>query len=603
MGTAGNEMKQHSFQEETEFHGLLRRVSQIVASGVESANHLHEQVVVALDAFETRFKASLRESGKHEEPFPLELDFNELAEKVKDTFRNECDKIFDQNKLRKSFQDRFIILAYGKVKSGKSSIGNHIASNADRKAEFFVFDQAGNQNRIAALEEMKETAEFEAKATEATNAIQGFRLGPLVWIDSPGLHSMTEENGKLAEKYVAAADLILFVTNSDSPARSSEMKEIERLAAKMRKKMMVVISRSDVREEDEVDGEIVDVLRPKTPEDRKRQEAYVADEIRKIGVAEEIVGGVFSVSKRLADQAKAEGNQRLWKESNMAEIYAVIGRILQNEDHLEMKREAPRAQFRDSVETIMNGRGNAFSLRKMGENLDSLRARLKEGLIQFRQGFAEMRKDLILDVAGIAESVFRSKGSEEEKTIRLTQKIKDKMGESLEQYVMPVLKAANKNICTTLALSIDKRKFTVRKITENHDITKTFSGTGSGIGSSAGAIGGLLLGALVAGPVGGMVGALVGGLGGSFLGKTIGEGCGTTETIVLEIGDDSAEKLRELKETSRRETEKMLEKVESDTEKRFFSNLFEKIEGIRSDIGQFAKEIETIVETNGKDPK
>ena len=47
---------------------------------------------------------------------------------------------------------------------------------------------------------------FDVDVEESTSAIQGFELGGMTWIDSPGLGSVTERNGNLARQYTESAD-------------------------------------------------------------------------------------------------------------------------------------------------------------------------------------------------------------------------------------------------------------------------------------------------------------------------------------------------------------------------------------------------------------
>ena len=73
-----------------------------------------------------------------------------------------------------------------------------------------------------AAKEAETKKEFRVGATEATSSIQGFSLDGLTWIDSPGLHSINQENGDLAKDYVEHADLILYTMKSDSPGRRAD---------------------------------------------------------------------------------------------------------------------------------------------------------------------------------------------------------------------------------------------------------------------------------------------------------------------------------------------------------------------------------------------
>ncbi len=66
----------------------------------------------------------------------------------------------------------------------------------------------------------------------------------MAWIDTPGLGSMTLENGKLAKEYIQSADYIIYPTSSDSPLQRDEVEELKRLF-EQNKKVTICITKSD----------------------------------------------------------------------------------------------------------------------------------------------------------------------------------------------------------------------------------------------------------------------------------------------------------------------------------------------------------------------
>ena len=116
-------------------------------------------------------------------------------------------------KFREGFEDSLLVFVGGKVKSGKSSLGNYMAwghtDPADQvkrqtPPERFPKYQSHEQTQVVGGDSHNEAVkrgEFRVGATEATSSIQSFGLPGLTWVDSPGLHSLKEENGKLALEY------------------------------------------------------------------------------------------------------------------------------------------------------------------------------------------------------------------------------------------------------------------------------------------------------------------------------------------------------------------------------------------------------------------
>lgn len=174
------------------------------------------------------------------------------AKTVINSFEQSTKDYMHNTQFRDQFSDSLLIFVYGKVNAGKSSLGNFVAHHPDsgHTPAFFRYDEAGQARNQAELEELKQVEGFEIKETEATSSIQGFRLPALSWIDTPGLHSMTAVNGQLAQDYIDAADLVLYVTSSDSPGRSTDAEEITDLIQLRAKKVCVLLTKSDITEEE-----------------------------------------------------------------------------------------------------------------------------------------------------------------------------------------------------------------------------------------------------------------------------------------------------------------------------------------------------------------
>jgi hypothetical protein len=203
--------------------------------------------------------------ARFREDNPLLKAAREADDKVKarlDLWRRQVETYNRNTEFRKDLGDSLLVYVYGKVKAGKSSLGNYIAyghGNPDeqvvaaaratgREPTFFLFDDASQEDRERARETLLAQGKFAVGAKETTTAIQGFRLPGLTWIDSPGLHSVTRKNGDLARAYAEAADLILFNMNSAQPGRASDLSEIARLLQK-RKSFIVMITRCDLHDE------------------------------------------------------------------------------------------------------------------------------------------------------------------------------------------------------------------------------------------------------------------------------------------------------------------------------------------------------------------
>lgn len=200
--------------------------------------------------------------------------------------------------LADDFGDRLMLLVFGKFNAGKSSLCNFLADRfaAHGRSVRYFHLEAG---RIVASDER-----LREGATETTARLQGVCLGErLVLLDTPGLHSVTPENAALTQRFTDSADGVLWLTSSSSPGQVQELDELARELHRS-KPLLPVITRSDVIEEDEIDGEIRKCLRNKTPANRALQEADVRqrgeDKLRRMGADPRLLAAPVSVSAHAA---------------------------------------------------------------------------------------------------------------------------------------------------------------------------------------------------------------------------------------------------------------------------------------------------------------
>lgn len=172
--------------------------------------------------------------------------------------------------LAETLEQSALFLVFGKFNAGKSSLCNFLAERfaaMGQPIEYFSL----LDGQLVTLPATR----FQEGATETTTTLQGVRLGrKLVLLDTPGLHSSTPENAALTRRFTDSADGVLWLTSSSSPGQVQELDELVRELHRS-KPLLPVLTRSDLVEEDEVDGDIVKVLCNKTPTNRALQEADV----------------------------------------------------------------------------------------------------------------------------------------------------------------------------------------------------------------------------------------------------------------------------------------------------------------------------------------
>lgn len=267
----------------------------------------------------------------------------------------------DGKEFINQFEKSMLVVIFGNVNVGKSSIGNFISGSVDELKgyydelpDYYVYDFADGikENEPIKMEQNR----FKENYTEETSSIQYYTLkNGLTWVDSPGIHSINGQNEDLAKKYVDYADLVLFVMSSASVAKYDEYVELSRLINK-KKPLLAIINKSDKKEKDEVNGKIVTKFVPKTDKDRNAQEEYVKSlfEERKKDLVHIDSLDSISMSTLLAKEAIKNNDYKMFEDSGMPKFYGKLGELLKD-NAIQLKTEAPKQRVNSLINEILNG--------------------------------------------------------------------------------------------------------------------------------------------------------------------------------------------------------------------------------------------------------
>lgn len=375
----------------------------------------------------------------------FEKELSKLLAQYKDNCAKWCEAVnsmIEGKEFIDQFEKSVLIVVFGNVNVGKSTVGNIVAGTMDPDSkvnhkndievlkkyfgeppEFYEYDLAGDNSNKGA--EKKSEAFFKEGYVETTANIQYFtrNLG-MTWTDSPGICSVNWQNGDLAKKYVEFADLVIFVTTSSSPAKDDEIQELKKLFGK-KKPVLILINKSDKWEMDEVDGEIIKCLIPKSDEDRRKQEDYVQNNLK--NMASEILSetDAVSISSYLALQAFRENNAQKFIQSGFPRFYEKLGKIFEK-NAVELKMNAPKQRINSMIDEIISG--------------GMLGAQPVMGIIQYRE--------LIMETRAHAE------------------KIKDDIGKIVESAIPVILNESMKQITA----AVYDNSYLVRKNGETVDL-------------------------------------------------------------------------------------------------------------------------------------
>ncbi|MFT3801052.1 MAG: 50S ribosome-binding GTPase [Burkholderiaceae bacterium] len=283
--------------------------------------------------------------------------------------------------LADRFDDRAMLLVFGKLNAGKSSLCNFIAERCAMlggSARSFGVEggRVIDRGTIAAAGGL-----LKEGATETTSRLQGVILDErLVLLDTPGLHSVTDENAALTRRFTDSADGMLWLTSSASPGQVQELDELTR-ELRRDKPLLPVVTRSDVIEEDEIDGDIRKCLRNKTAPNRRMQEDDVRARARarlsRMGVDPELLREPVSIS---VAAAREQGlTAAAMADAGFERLYAALTDLIR--PALAYKQRKPAAvrlhHLRENVlGSLENGTGPR--LAQLAATLEDEQQRLAE---------------------------------------------------------------------------------------------------------------------------------------------------------------------------------------------------------------------------------
>lgn len=426
-------------------------------------------------------------------------------------------------KFRKGFNDSLLVYVLGKVKAGKSSLGNYIA--------YGLSDPSKDPNIIPSIrasgapmpefkmevvcngaEIEKDIYSFAVGATETTSSIQRFKLAGLTWVDSPGLHSVTGENNELALRYVECADLIIYPLNAAHPGRLSDTEELRKIDANG-KAVITIITKSDNVAEKVENEKIVSDMVMMDLNDQNDQKHWVQGEIRrKVGKTVDVI--CLSV----AYAEKYRGEPGSLEKSGVADL---MDRLIETarSEAVELKRKTPSDNLKAFVDKILEpGRDDALYLGGVKKLLATAKGEIS-GLRQSVQSklataAGHAKGDVALAIRAEAERNVRNPKALADNCTNL---VKSKTEEYLKRAVSEIFSQAEKIITDLSGANVTEIQ-AYDKLTET--ITTSSAGKGRAIGTAGGAAVGAAVGSLVpvvGTAIGSGVGAVLGGLlGGLF---------------------------------------------------------------------------------------
>jgi Fe2+ transport system protein B len=294
--------------------------------------------------------------------------FNAASQSLVSTMNEANQKIREAIKgmtFIQDFEKHFTIAVFGKVKAGKSYIGNFVMGNPVRTQKIassydsferpvvHVYDRGNESIQECLSEQPDDNSDFATGMKETTSTIQWFDIGGMSWFDTPGIGSVTWENEMLAKEYVKNADLVIFACNSDAAGTRQEFAEMKQLYD-MGKPILLLLTQSDTYESDVDDeGEEISILVPKCEKDRSDTEQYMIDTLSEQGMSDLLKYDILTISAKLAVEALEKNDEGLFEQSNMGAFLERLTAITKN-DAAEMKKATPKHRLNEMIDTVIH---------------------------------------------------------------------------------------------------------------------------------------------------------------------------------------------------------------------------------------------------------
>ena len=287
-----------------------------------------------------------------------------------DSWNNDLTSQLKGTEFMKKHEKYLVVMVFGAVKAGKSSLGNFFAgkyfSNSNVETEYnhrdkpqFISEESGRETG-GLTKELNGDTWFTEGVTDTTGAIQYFTLSGLRWMDSPGTGAVKKDGDskdmeQMVNDYIPFVDLCIFLMNSSEPGLQEDMKYMEKLSREGQESL-VVITRSDVVEEDiDENDEIIKILRPKEPERRKLQEDDIVTRLaEQYPDLDSEKFRAMSVSTMLARHAIEEEDESKFKDSNLDKLMNLLADKASTQT-TDLKIARPKRNMNSFIDRLITG--------------------------------------------------------------------------------------------------------------------------------------------------------------------------------------------------------------------------------------------------------
>lgn len=492
---------------------------------------VEERLVAALDRLDNRL-VSMTDTRRP----ATRTQFEELTRNLRTGIVRSLKKWKDYHRdrvpvqeLSDRFQDRPIILVFGKVNSGKSTFINFLVDELKQ----FGAEAVGFVVKDGTI--MPADPRFETGITETTFQIQGVAIDQcLTLIDSPGLHSVTDANDDLARRYADAADSIVWLTPSSQPGQIQELSDLKE-ELEQKKPLQPIITKSDRLEEWCEQGEIHKKLRNKSTQERSEQEDYVRKAAQESNLIEEI-RSIVSISilvyRELKTQARAD-----WDDAGLGRLFGRLDGIV----------NAARGYKVDKARQLMQ----KYIKEVLGELQDTIEPGIEKLRVSTKRRIGNLtgrQPTIVSEVKSRVMAAFTDRIVEKHRSSKNIDAIRRDFNDEIDKQIAEVARSNLKDYVSDVEESLgavarlasvssdDLGEFDEVTVGVPQTKGRAAQSISASVGGIGGGAGGAALGSLIFPGVGTIVGGIVGALLGSWGGTVVGEEFVEEDLVHVHLG-------------------------------------------------------------------
>lgn len=394
--------EQYMPQMATEFLQAMDVAGKKLHNFSQEIENRNQAVFSALETFEQTCMALLKESLPQQKSTSVDEALMGIKASLEQSIASWHASI-TKSKSGQKFMDEhdkyMVVMVFGAVKAGKSTLGNFLAGREWLKTSFdneykqrdpaqFMQEEEGRKE--GGIEKQDGRDWFCEGYTDTTGNIQYFTLSGLRWFDSPGTGALAKEHDKvnmedMVKQYLPFVDMCIFLINSSEPGLMEDMKYMKFLS-RAEQEALVVITRSDMIEEDvDEEGDLVQLCVPKKAAQRQLQEE---DMCRRLQAAYPDLDSekyrAMSLSTRLAKEALQENDEAKFRASQLDILMQKLTAKARG-NVVKMKEKRPKKVMNQFIQEIMDGdetisglSGFRDKLQKIQESVDDFRQKIDE---------------------------------------------------------------------------------------------------------------------------------------------------------------------------------------------------------------------------------